>query len=330
MQTKLYLQNSDIYDKLWERLITWYDPYTISNFSTKLQNYIKQEKNNILKKIYVKIFNKNESNISLIKNEITKLIQKTEKAKDIQWLYNIYDIFLDIETEKESIENFKIDNVLFNLLTNFSKKKVLWYNLKRKYPQKEWETLKDYKCRLKKIINDISWIYKEDSDIITDMLSIWMDELFYRIAIEFWNNASDGIQNIINNWDVDNNNIEIIIDYLKESWVNEKLLNKLKQFFLIKEDVKSTLTKQTEEKISWEVEKKLKNIESSKRKIIADFNPFLLELWFETWIKTLGYNRFLEIYEKVFYNIAQQILDKTKSYYPSFNKFLKFDSKKIE
>ena len=333
LKTKVYYHDSEIYNILWERYISWFDKNTISKFSDRLQNYIiyiKKENPKLLSNIYQQIYNKENIDLDTKQNKIIKLIKKTETNKDDQWLFELYDIFTSIWIEKASINDFNINDVLFNILTSKSRKKLLWYKLKQKYPQKEWENFKDYKCRLKKIINDLAWIYKDDSDVIWDMFNMWIDWLFYRIAMEFWNDSSDAIQNIIRNWWIDEDNIELITNYLKEWWVNDKYIKKLKEAFFLLEDVKPTLTKQSEEKIKWKNEKALENIEISNRKIIADFNPFLLELWFETAIKTLWYNRFLEVYEKVFFNIAKQILDKTNSNLPTFNKFLKFDVKKLE
>lgn len=337
MKTKLYLKDQKVYDLLWNRLILEYsNNTTTSNFEGFSNNliktliYLKKDNEVNLKKLYEKLFNKKSNDIEYIYEEIVNLIENLKKERNKEWLYKIYDSILNLWIWKKNIDEVAVSDLLFSLLTDFSKKKALLYNLKKKYPKKENETLKDYKHRLKNIVYDLKELYNQDDDMISDMYSLWLDELFYQLAINFSNSPQDAIFNLLNNWEVDDDNIWKIIKFLEESWVSEKQISKLKEEFFIVNDLKPSFTEQLDKKIKWEKQEKLQEIEKTPRKTIADFNPFLIPLDFGTWIKTLWYERFVEIYNKIFYWISKEILDKLWWINPSFNKFLKFDIDKLQ
>ena len=339
--TKLYFKDNKLSEILWNRYITNFKTIKweslsddIESFSERLKKaiiYIKKNNKEKLKIIYSKLFKEKENNINNIITKISTVIDKAKENNNKNILFKIYDTILNIWVESEKIVDFEMEDIRYALLTNFSKTKFLWYKLKERYPKKENETNKEYKCRLKKIIKEIKEIYETDNDILDDMYNMGLDNLYYQIALHFIESSnSNSIENILENYQVDENNIPIIIKYLNESWVNPNIIQKLKDAFELKEELKPNITAQADEKVNWENIDSLQQIEKAPRKTITDFNPFLIPLDFETWIKTLWYNRFLEVYEKIFYWIAKDFLQKFGCTTPSFNKFLKFDINKLQ
>jgi len=338
--TKLYLVNNKANDILPSvQIITWIWNNTPKNFSTKLKSYVSylKEEPEILTKIYnrlleknININNFNDNLIDKIINKIYNLIDKTYREEDNKMLEKIYKILLETSTETKKINDVDISNPLFIVLTEFSKKKILWYKLKNKFPQKEWENFKDYKCRLKKEINKLTTIYRLDTDTIYDAVNIWLDDIFYQIALTFSKSDFDSVKNLVMNYEWDDKNFKILLEFLAKSGVDEKVLNELRLQMHLSKELKPTLTSQNEEKITGFRNSSLSDITTTERKTIADFNPFLLSFSFDIGIKTLWYDRFIEIYQTTFSNIANDILKKVKWKKPSFSKFLKFETNKLK
>jgi len=68
LNTKVYFQDKEAFNILWERLITWFDENTMINFSDNLQKYI----------IYLKDLNEQEKLIWKWYKEISWIIINNE------------------------------------------------------------------------------------------------------------------------------------------------------------------------------------------------------------------------------------------------------------
>ena len=336
MEHKVYLQNKDIKELLWEKHISEYpninwDSNNIDTFCWRLGSaltYLKKDDTKKFLHLYEKIFNKTTNDVDYAYDKIINLIERNKKDNNSQWLYELYDFILETGIDSRKITEINTTGSLFSLLTNFSKLKLLLYLLKKEMPQNQWESKNDYMNRLKNKINEIAKLYIKDDDIINDLYSIWLSDLYYQIAMYFGEDYEDTIKSLSLNPEIDSSDIQLIVSLLEESNVDQSVLEGLQKHYTFLKTNKVPLTSQNDTKINWE--EYLEWVVEVERKGVSDFNPYIISLNFETWINILWYNRLIEIYKKTFSDITNSILSEFNWTRPSFSKLLKFDVNQLK
>lgn len=326
MEHKVYFQDEKASDILWAWIITWYWEANGMNFTKRLYAYLKylveKEDSRKLIELHNKVFWQEETDLKTIQNKVAKIIEDLNKINNKKGLVQIHNIMFSLAWWSKWIDEVKMSDPMFFNLTDFSKKKSIWYNLKLKYP-------KYSKKELKELVDLIVRLHEKDDDVLGDVSDLWADRLYYNIWTYLSKTTSDAVNNIIKNWEIDDLDAELIVKLLMDSWVSQNYIEKFEDEYWVSQDLKPTVTEQVSEKIEWEKNNELLDIHFIERKNIADFNPFLLGLTFKTWYEALWMERFIEIYEKIFANISYGIIEKTWWIKPSFNKFIKHDSTKL-
>ncbi len=254
-------------------------------------------------------------------NEISNRLVEAIASKGRQKaaLIEILNIARNLSSSAVDIEKVRIQAGLFELLTDFSKKKVLWRNLKKRFPRQPDEDEKAYRLRLKQWICKIK---KLDLELLDNLKLYGLDPLFYQIAHVFNDAKSNLIREIlesIQDAEDEGKNPEEIIDtitsLLNRSKISDSQRKSLFEAFQMHWgiwDKSSPATFDKKQRLSETfIPRGLPELVHTQA-TFSDFNPLVFSLSPYGWIKVLGWERFKQLFSQSLWDVVWKVSSSLK------------------
>jgi len=315
------------------KILNWksYDIETFSLNLIKAIDFLAKDNTTSILNIYYNIFNKTTDDYNYAKEKIIEKINKYKEEENKDYLLETYDIITKEVYIPKKLEEIDISHPLFDLLSDFSKKRVILYRLKNKFKKNPGEKNSEYKERLKEIICKVSIVYRENNFIFKQLKKLGEDPIIYKTWEVFWkwniNDLGELLQDLNS---IPYNMQDIFLEILKEFNVSENIKKEVENLLDIMWEDNRNVTGQEEIKIPEENIEHLKELKEIKEKKISDFNPFTLSLDLEKGLHLFWEKKLEEIYKKVFLDISKQLIKENNWILPDYAKLLSLNTNKLK
>lgn len=263
------------------------------------------------------------------KNNIMNIIDNQVIVWNRDFFLKFSKYLMNLWAKTVWIDSIDPLSLKFSMLTLFSKRKALANKLLKEFPNKwtdEEKKINRQKRKEKIISSKKVWEADGMYESLDAILNSNQEIRFYQLLDNFfWGDVTKWFQDVVEMYNVEYrwNEKDYFINMLKKAHVWEEFIQKF-----LDEDVKESNIINTEksEWLNTEKSEKLIWFESVWRKNVSDFNPLLMDLSLDAWLKLFSFERFKDIYKNSFSKIASEIINDNNWVSPDLNWLFKIDT----